>query len=75
MISSRAKHILSFTGGLRNLVRGNIDDTAYLVRKGQQEVVEQEGGGCNLKILDVTFHSGSKNRRKLTLTPNEVLGI
>jgi len=30
-----------------NLTEGNTDDVAYLVRQGQKEVIEEDGGGCN----------------------------
>ena len=30
-----------------NLARRNADDMAYLVRQGQKEVIEEDGGGRN----------------------------
>jgi hypothetical protein len=43
-IYSRAKHIGSITGGVMDLTKGYADDVAYLVRQGQQEVIEEDGG-------------------------------
>jgi len=34
-----------------NLTKGSADDVAYLVRQGQKEVVEEDGGGCSRVIL------------------------
>ena len=34
-----------------NLVRGKSDETTYLVRQGQKEVVEEDGGGRNYIVL------------------------
>ena len=45
MISSSAKRILSFT--TINVAKGSIDYMAYFVRKGQKEVVEEDGCGRN----------------------------
>ena len=47
MISSLAKRTRSFTGGAINLARGSTDDMAHLVRQGQKEVIEEDGGGRN----------------------------
>jgi hypothetical protein len=30
-----------------NLAKGYVNDMAYLVRQGQQEVIEEDGGGRN----------------------------
>ena len=30
-----------------NPTKENIDDVAYLVRQGQKEVIEEDGGGCS----------------------------
>ena len=43
MISSRAKRIRSFTGGLINLAKGNTNVMAHLVRQGQKIVIEEDG--------------------------------
>jgi len=75
MISSRAKHIRSLTGEVTNLAKGNTNDTAYLVRQGQQEVVEEDGGGRNCVILAVIPQSASQKRVKFMLTSIEVLGV
>ena len=57
------------------LVKNNSDDMAYLVRKGQQKIVEEDDGDRNYVILAVIFHSWLQKRRKSTLTSIEVLGI
>lgn len=54
----------------------NTNDVAYLVRQGQQEVVEEDGGDGDYVILVViTSHQWSQRRRRLTLTSIEVLEI
>ena len=58
-----------------NLVKRNTSDVAYLVRQGQYEVVEEEGGCRHLVILAIISHSGSSKRRKLILTPTAFLEI
>ena len=57
MISSRAKRILSSTGGSINVARGNTGDVAYLIRKGQEVVIEEDGGGRNFIVLAAIAHS------------------
>jgi hypothetical protein len=47
MISSRAKHIRSITGEVINLVKGEANHMAYLVRQSQQEIIEEDGGDRN----------------------------
>ena len=59
MISSRAKRIQPFTG-LISLMRSNADNIVYLIRQGQQEVVEEDGGGRHGKILAKIPHSESQ---------------
>jgi hypothetical protein len=75
MISSRAKRILSFTGGTINLAKGNTDGMAYLVPQGQKVVIEAEGGGRNCVILGATTHSRSQRRWELMPTFPAVLEI
>jgi hypothetical protein len=47
MISSRAKHIRSIAGGAVNSAKGDANHMAYLVRQGQEEVIEENGGDRN----------------------------
>jgi hypothetical protein len=62
MISSRTKRIRPFAGGVINLAKNNASETAYLVRQGQQEVVEEDGGDRNYVILVViSLTHGRKN--------------
>jgi hypothetical protein len=62
MISSRPKHIQSFTGGTISLTKGNSNKIAYLVRQGQQEVLEEDSGGCNCVILPIIDRSLAQRR-------------
>jgi len=48
---------------------------AYFVRKGQEVVIEVDGGDRDRIILVAIVHSQSQKRRKLMLTLNAVLGI
>jgi hypothetical protein len=41
---------------------GNTNDMAYFVRQGQQEVIEEDGGGRNRIILASIVHSQSQKR-------------
>jgi hypothetical protein len=45
-----------------NVARGNTDSVTYLVRQGQQEVIEEDGGGRNRIILASIAHSRSQKR-------------
>ena len=56
MFSSRAKRIQPFTGPI-SLMRSNMNGIVYLVRQGQQEVVEEDGGGRHSIILAAISHS------------------
>ena len=61
MISSRAKRIQPFTGPI-SLVRSNTNGIVYLIRQGQQEVVEEDGGDRKAIILAAILHSTSRKR-------------
>jgi len=56
-------------------VKYNTNEMAYLVRQGQQEVVEEDDGDCNYVILVVISHQWSQRRRRSMLTSIEVLEI
>jgi len=43
-----------------NLARGNADEMAYLVRKGQKEVIEEDGRGRKCIILVAIARSQSQ---------------
>jgi hypothetical protein len=45
-----------------NVVGGNTNGVAYLVWQGQQEFIEEDGGGRNRIILDSIGHSQSQKR-------------
>jgi len=74
MISSRAKHIRSFTGRVKNPAKGNTN-MAYLVRQCQQEVVEEDSCSRNCVILVTIPHPASQKRLRFMLTSIEVLGV
>ena len=75
MISSRAKHIRSFTGRVTNPAKGNTNNMAYLVRQGQQKVVEEDSCSRNCVILVMIPHPASQKRLRFMLTSIEVLGV
>ena len=53
MISSRAKRIRSFAEEAINLAKENTNDMTYLIRQGQEVVIEDNGGSGRLIILVV----------------------
>ena len=58
-----------------SLAKGNTGNMTYLVRQGQQEVIEEDGGDRNYVVLVVVFCSGLQRRQKMALTSIAVLGI
>ena len=50
MISSRTRRIQPFTGTI-SPAKNSISYVAYLIRQGQQVVVEEDGGDRHLIIL------------------------
>jgi len=62
MISFPSKHIRSFTGGVMNLAEDYNDDMAYLIRQGQKEVIEEDGGGGKRIILVAILYSQPQKR-------------
>ena len=61
MISSRTKHIRSFTGEVISLAKDGTNDVTYLVRQGQQEVVEEDNGDRSYVVLVVISHPCPKD--------------
>jgi len=49
-------------GGTINLAKSNTDDVAYLVRQGQEVVVEEDGRHRHTIILVGISRSQSQNR-------------
>jgi len=62
-------------GGVISPAKDNTNDVAYLVRQGQQEVIEEDDGDRNYVILVVISHPWSQRRRRSMLTSIEVLEI
>ena len=52
----------------------NANDMTYLVRQGQEEVIEEDGGGRNCIILVTIGRSKSQKRCKSMPTCLAVLG-
>jgi hypothetical protein len=66
MIWTRTKRIRSIAGGTINSAEGHANRTAYLVRQGQQEVIEEDCGdrNCIILIPIPCQHSRSKKMMK-----------
>ena len=58
-----------------NMAKRNTDDMAYLVRQGQEVVVEEDCRSRHAIILAKIYRSQSQKRRKSTHTFPTVLGI
>ena len=58
-----------------NLAKRNANDMAYLVRQGQEVVVEEDGYGCHRIILVGIPHSQSQKRWRSILTLPVILGV
>lgn len=56
------------------MVKGSANDVAYLVRQGQQEVIEEDGGSRGYIILVVISRSQEQEWYKPMPTFLEVLG-
>ena len=58
-----------------NVAKRNTNDMAYLVRQGQEVVVEEDGYDCRCIILAEMSRSQSKKRWRSMPTLPAVLGI
>ena len=74
MFSSRTKRIQPFTGTI-SPAKNNNSYVAYLIRQGQQVVIEDDGGDRHLIILVAIPYSELQNRRKSVITFIEALAI
>jgi len=56
------------------VAKRSANEVAYLVPQGQEEVIEEDGGGCNYIILMATARSQSEEQCKSMPTFLAVLG-
>ena len=56
------------------MAKRRVNDVAYLVRQGQKEVIEEDGGGRNYVILAEIARSWPQTRLKSVPTFLAVLG-
>lgn len=57
------------------MVKRNANDVAYLVRRGQNKFIEEDGRGRNRIILIATARSQSRERLKSPPTLPAILGV